>query len=173
MTLCACALSVLLAAGGQTPEQPDFSGRWVLVTPDAAPSDVPRVLAVQQRLRRTDVRGNPIGPFFDQLLVQGDDRRTGIRSRSYQIGITGGMVGGTDFPKRMGTESARWDQNTLVITSERWSEREDGTRESMEQHTEVWSLNAPGQLVISISDRKGNNESTTRTVTYRREEAGR
>jgi len=82
------------------------------------------------------------------------------------------MVGGTGFPKRMGTESVRWEQNTLVITSERWSEREDGTRESVEQHTEVWSLNAPGQLVISISDRKGDNESTTRTVTYRREEAG-
>ena len=171
MTLYACALSVLLAAGGQTPEQPDFSGRWVLVAPDTAPSDVPRVLVVQQHLKRTDVRGNPIKPLWDLLTVEGDDLKSGTQSGIYYF-FGSGSVGGS-IPRRMTAESLRWDEAKLVITSENWLEREDRTRESLEQHTEVWSLDARGQLVIFISDRKGDGESTTRNVTYRKEQAGR
>ena len=178
MTLCVCALSVLLAAGGQTPEQPDFSGRWVLVAPDAAPSDLPRVLVVQQRLKRTDVRGNPMKPFWDLLTVEGDDLRNGVRSGVHYFGVSGsvggGVVpGGPPGPRPRTEESVRWDEDKLVITSGSWLEREKGTRESLEQHTEVWSLNARGQLVISVSDRKGDGESTTRNVTFRKEQAGR
>jgi hypothetical protein len=171
VTLCACALSVLLAAGGQTPKEPDFSGRWVLVAPDAAPSDVPRVLIVHQHLRRTDVRGKPMKPFWYLLTVEGDDLKSGIPSGIYYF-FGEGSVGGS-VPRRMTADSVRWDEDKLVITSENWIERENGTRESLEQHTEVWSLNARGQLVIFGSDKKGDGESTTRNVTYRKEQAGR
>jgi len=68
------------------------------------------------------------------------------------------------------TQSVGWDGNKLVITSEKWIERERGTRESVDQHTEVWWLRAPGQLVITVTDKKENGEASTRELTYRNEQ---
>jgi len=57
------------AAAGQT--QPDFSGRWVLVDPVDATTNIPRTLIVQQPLVRTNVFGAPMPPAeMTELLVR-------------------------------------------------------------------------------------------------------
>lgn len=178
MALSVCAVSILLMTAGQVPPQPDFSGRWVLLEP-ASPADVPPVLVVQQQLRQSDVWGKPLAPFWDLLLVEGDDSRGGIRSGNYHIGGVSGSVGGgpvgadwtTDGPTRRTEESVRWDGHTLVITTQSWMEREKGTREDYEQHAEVWRIDAVGQLVITVTEKRGGRDSGSRTITYRKEQA--
>jgi hypothetical protein len=164
MACCICALALLLTAAGQAPAQPDLSGRWVLIAPDAVPRDVPTVLTVNQHLSRTDMRGNPMQLRWDRVTVEGDELRSGIRSGTYRIGGVEGTVSSTGTRTE---HSVRWDGDTLVITNEKWIQRETGERESLEQHREVWALGEQGQLVITVTDRHG--ESRTRTFTYRRE----
>jgi hypothetical protein len=171
MSLSASALSVLLMLGLQAPAHPDFSGRWVLVGSASALAGVPALLVVQQHLQRTDARGNPMTPFWDFLTVEAGDSRSAIRSGSYRIGVGGGVVGGITFPRRMTLESVRWDRDTLIVTSEEWMERQDGTRESYEQHTEFWALDREGRLTITVSGSSG--EPATRKVIYEKEQARR
>lgn len=168
--LCAYALAVLLSA--QTPTQPDFSGRWVLVAPEPVPADVPSVLVIQQHVKRTDMRGNPMQPFWDLLMVEGDDSKSRIRSSIYDFGVTGSMAGGVVGretsrplpPTRRTQESVAWQDRTLVITSEEWMQGEGGKRESYQQHKEVWALDGQGRLVITATD--NNHEARTGTFTY-------
>ncbi len=157
----ACVATILLAA--QLPAQPDFSGRWVLIAP--APADVPAVLVVQQQVRRTDVRGNPMEPYWDLLSVEGDPAKRGIRSGIYHISMGGGVVPGIP-PSSPPTPETRWSVlwqgDKLVIATEAWIERE-GKRESYERHQEVWALGEQGRLEITVTD--GN---AVRTVAYQK-----
>ena len=168
-------LSILLTVASQTPAQPDFSGRWVLIASDPTPADVPTLLVVQQHVQTTGIRGNPIGPGWDLLIVEGDDSKSGIRSGNYRFGIGGGVGGspvtrdssGALPPRPMTKESVTWEGGRLNIVSEEWMERQDGRRESYKQHREVWALTGQGRLVITASD--SNAESRTLTVTYQKE----
>lgn len=49
-------------------DKPDFSGRWVLVATGQRPADVPRAMTVRQVLSRTNVRGEPVTPFFKEIV---------------------------------------------------------------------------------------------------------
>jgi len=180
MSFSAAALSVLLILGPQAPAHPDFSGRWVLVAPAATPADVPALLVVQQHMKRTDIRGNPMTPFWHLLIVEGDDSKKGIRTGTYEIGRMGGTVGGgivgpdgpaASAPTRMTQESVTWEGDTLLIWSAEWVERQKGKRESYEQHTEAWALDEQGRLTITVSG--GSRGPGTRKVIYEKEQARR
>ncbi len=87
------ALCMLVGEGLTAQRGIDFSGRWILVSPSAATSDAPRALSVRQSLLTTNVRGEPMPPFFKDITVereiQGD-----TRADTYQIGVVGGIVRG-------------------------------------------------------------------------------
>lgn len=165
MRLLACSFAALLVIAGQMPPQPDFSGRWVLVAPEAAPPDVPRILTVQQHVRRTDIHGKPIPPGFDLLIVESDDLRSGIEAGIYSFGRSG-TVSGTGART---TQDVTWYDQKLVIASASWMEHESGKREQVREHTEVWSLDEHGQLTIAVSDKKDQDDARTRTVKYRKD----
>jgi hypothetical protein len=90
-------MSVVGSAGAQ--DQPDFSGRWLLVS-DPPPPDAPRALSVQQAIERTNTRGDQTAPFFRDISIV-RERDGGMSTEAYQIGIVGGTVPGPAWFIRM------------------------------------------------------------------------
>ena len=86
-------LLISLTAGpAAAQEQPDFTGQWVLETPVAADIDAARELSVRQWFEHaTSVRDVPID--IPHVTIE-RHFPSGLRSESYQIGISGGMTGG-------------------------------------------------------------------------------
>jgi hypothetical protein len=152
-----------------TQKQPDFSGEWVLVSATRSDSDAAPMLTVRQTLVRTDASGQPMAPFFSQLIVE----RKFVdhpRKDTYQLGvhgvrggISGGIIGGGGVQTRY---SVLWEGDRLVIETGSYSgpSRQDGP---YWEHTEVWGLDREGQLVLSITDRS-DKDQTSNTLTYRR-----
>jgi hypothetical protein len=67
----ACSTGLLLLAIGSVAAQdPDFSGRWVLVSPAAAAPDTPHAMSVRQTMTRTNIRGEPVKPFVSALTIE-------------------------------------------------------------------------------------------------------
>ena len=142
-------------------------------------SNIARALTVRQSMGGTTARGTPAEPFSRDLTVE-REFSTGARTESYQIGVVGGVVGGVDRTGRgAGPDgqtpqtrfAVRWDRNRLVIETGTYS---GPTRESgpYTEHTEAWSLDAQSRLVMTVTDRRSGAESATRTLTYRRRQAG-
>ena len=163
----------LAIVGLTAQDEPDFSGRWVLDTPSLASPDVPRVLAVRQTLVRTTVTGRPMEPYYKDLVVE-REFDSGVRSRSYVIGAVGGVVPGVDRLGRPTDPSAserrfsvRWDADRLVIEEASYALPKSETR-AFTEHTEVWSLDESGRLVMSVTERSSEAAPVTRTLTYLR-----
>jgi hypothetical protein len=165
----------LIAAGAAAQDRPDFSGHWVLADPSDFASTIARELTVHQSIVHQSVRGDAIEPFFKTLTVE---RRlpSGLRSESYEMGTEGGTVGGVDPSGRESGPndkspqtrvSVKWDGDRLVIETGSDSGR---TRDSgpYTEHDEVWSLDAQGQLLITVTDRGSAVRSSTSNFTYRR-----
>lgn len=143
------SIVLTIAVGAQT--TPDFSGEWVLASPDAA-VDVPRELRVQVTMQsgtqifRVDRRG-----------------LTGTRTAEYRIGIEGGHVTGT----RQTRSSARWIARQLVIREGTYG-GPLGDNAQFTETEEVWSHDASGRLVISTTTRRQHAEAKTVQAYYRR-----
>ena len=144
-------------------DNPDFSGRWVLVsssTPDPAAA---QTLTVRQTVTRTNVFGRRIEPFFSALIVE---RQFGDRAATdtYQIGVQGGAVGGGGAESR---HSVHWEGNRLVIETGSYSgpARRDGP---YSEHIEEWQVDAAGRLVLSVTDRRSGAQETSSTLTYQK-----
>jgi hypothetical protein len=158
------------AAAGQT--QPDFSGRWVLVDPVDATTNIPRTLIVQQPIVRTNVFGAFMPPAFLRITIERqfvDD----IRTDTYQIGLEGGVVRGVMpgvFPNApVETRfSVRWESDRLVMETGNYS---GSTREAgpYTERVEIWQLDSKGALRVMTTDRGSAIATTTTTTTYRRE----
>jgi len=152
----ACCLSVLLAIGPGTAaaqDKPDFSGRWVLVSASRTGPDVETSLIVRQPVTRTNAFGAPMPPAFLELIVE---RRSKDRMRTdtFQLGVSGGIVGGGGVQSRF---SVRWEGNTLVIANET----------ILSEHTEEWEL-LQGSLVITTKDRDAGGDTKSSTLIYRK-----
>jgi hypothetical protein len=165
-------LAVLFGAWLPSQTHPDFSGRWVLESASPTASDVPQALSVRQSLVRTNVRGEPMTPFFKDITIEREV--DGLkRSETSDIGVAGGVVrgrvgeGNASGPQQH--HSVRWDGNTLILergsyTGERretgvWSERR-----------EEWSLGADNRLHIVITSRSASEAPSTDAIVYRRAE---
>jgi hypothetical protein len=75
-------------------DTPDFSGHWVLESSPSSAADIPRTLSVTMSIVRTNVRGEPMNPFFKDITVV-RELANGTSSETYPIGVEGGVVGGT------------------------------------------------------------------------------
>jgi hypothetical protein len=158
-----------LVLGAQ--EKPDFSGRWVLAEPERPGPEVPRALSVRQSLVRTNVRGEPMTPYFKDIAVE-RDFGTVTRSATYAIGVAGGSVSGVvghNKPAGLrGHHSVKWDGGALVFEIGDYTGEMPGTGEWSERR-EVWSLDSAGRLRVSITTRGSLDASGTTTVSiYRR-----
>ena len=162
----------LLAAIPQAvQDKPDFSGRWTLAAPGQPPDDVPRAMTVRQSLARTNVRGEPVTPFFKEISIAREFAST-IRDETHTIGIESGFVSGT-----VGTagpagprsyHSVKWNGPSLVFESGTYSgnARETG---GWAERREAWSLDPDGRLRVTMNSRSSNHTSdTTTTLVYQR-----
>lgn len=154
-------------------DKPDFSGTWILESPVVPGVDVPVKLTVRQSLVRTNVRGEPMKPYFKTISVQ-REFATLLRTDSYEIGLIGGFVGGSagqhaDDPsdRPHGSDAVMWFGRQLVFTNARYS---GGTKESgpYTEHSERWTLERADKLVTRLSDESSERPRTIVTVTYRK-----
>jgi hypothetical protein len=156
-------------AAGQ--DKPDFSGHWVLESRVAASLDIPQGLTVRQTVARTNVRGEPIQPAFKTITIV-REFATLRRTDTYEIGLSGGIVGGFvrggerhESPRT--SWSVTWFGRQLLFTSTQYSglTREDGP---YTEHSELWSLERRDRLVIRIADESSQTKPLDVTLTYRR-----
>jgi hypothetical protein len=148
----------------------DFTGRWILESPSQPSPDIPGALSVRQSLVRTNVRGEPITPFFKDITIE---REVGGRTRSetHQIGVMGGFVSGlasggsADGLQRH--HAVRWDANALVFESGSYT---GGSPETgvWEERREVWSLDPDGRLHVTVATRSSVDSPKTVVLVYRR-----
>ncbi len=168
--LSAVALSLLVVAFVQAQDGVDFTGRWILVGSPSASADTPRALSVRQSLTTTNVRGEPMKPFFKDITIEREVEGS-TRTETHQIGVEGGVVGGTS-----GTAESRlerhewvgWDANTLVFRSGSYTGQRPETGVWTERREE-WSLDSGGRLHVAITTRSSADAPTTVAVVYHRE----
>jgi len=150
-------LSVVLLMVARVAAQgkPDFTGHWVLQEPLQAASDVPSTISVRQTLVRTNVRGEPMKPFFKDIAVE-REFRNGTRSEdTYLIGVVGGVASGLredgtpNGPN--GYQGVTWDGDALVFDSGTYTGHTRETGTWTDRH-EVWSLDPNGRPCIGIGN---------------------
>jgi len=163
-------MAVSMTARLAAQDTPDFSGHWVLESASQSAADIPQTLSVSQSLVRTNVRGEPMKPFFKEITVA-RGLQNGTRSETHQIGVEGGLVSG----RADGTVDALrlhhrvvWEAQTLVIENGSYT---GPTPESGEwtERREVWSLDPGGQLRLAIATRSSVDPARTVTLVYRRQ----
>jgi hypothetical protein len=167
----AIILSLLAATALAIQDTPDFSGRWVLVSGAPTGDAVARAMVVRQSLVRTNVRGEPITPFFKDIAIE-REFAAATRSETLPIGVVGGFVAGiargaTPAGPR-GHHAVKWDGSALVFEHGTYTgdARQTGT---WAERREVWSLEPDGRLRVTITTRSSADASgTVLTLTYHR-----
>jgi hypothetical protein len=114
------ALLSLLAMVAVAPlsgqDSPDFSGTWALESAPVGEPDVPQTMSVSQVLVTTNVRGEPMRPFFKELTIT-RIIANGALSETHQIGVVGGSisgrVGGAEGPRTQ--HRVVWEGQSLVF----------------------------------------------------------
>jgi len=164
------ALSILLlvslkVAATTSQDRPDFSGTWSLVSSNPSPANAPQTLVVSATFRRQSVNGTPINPPLVTLAVESRFGNA-IRSNTYDVGMTGGVVGGlpSNGPQTSSRYSTRWEGDRLIVHVARYT----GGKLTSE-HGEVWSLDGQGMLTVAITDRIVGDTATATTLIYRRQ----
>lgn len=156
-------LSFAIAVSAAAQDQPDFAGRWVLVSSAVADPNAARSLNIRQPVRVTNALGSPVAPYFLDLIVERElaDRGT---TETHHIGVGGGSVGGGSYRSRF---SVGWQGRRLVFERGSYS---GPTRDAGPywEHSEEWELDSAGMLVMSVTDRASDAAPKSNTFTYRR-----
>jgi hypothetical protein len=163
-------LTVLVGLSLPAQDGPDFTGRWVLESPSQPAPDTPRTLTVRRSLVSTNVRGEPMRPFFKDITIE-REFESSTRSETHQIGVVGGVVPGLGSD---GTPSGpryhhavRWDANALVFESGSYTGQSPATGVWTERG-ESWSLDSDGRLHVVITTRSSFEAAKTVALVYRR-----
>lgn len=135
------------------PSEPDFSGKWRLVSSPPLGANAPETMTVEQPVTRADVYGKPMKPFYRELLVT-REFANGPRTERHRIGVMGGRVPGVGpgRPRVEATEywSVRWEGRTLAMEYGRHTGQERRTGE-WDERREEWSFDTDGRLRIVIT----------------------
>ena len=154
-----------------TQDQPDFSGSWVLQSGAQASADIPQSMSVSQTLVRTNVRGEPMDPFYRDIKVT-RAFESGTRSERYPIGGMGGTVPGVSAGGILtGVRThyrVAWAEHSLVIETGSYTGEKPESGEWSERR-EVWSLEPDGRLRLAITTRSSVDDSRTMILVYRRQ----
>jgi hypothetical protein len=169
--VCIVSASLAIAVSAAAQDQPDFSGRWVLVSSAVADPNAARSLNIRQPVRVTNALGAPMAPYFLELIVEREfaDR---VTTETHTIGVGGGIVGGVAGGDLAGARyqsrfSVRWEGDRLVIERGSYSGQ---TRDAVPywEHTEEWEMDAAGMLVVTVTDRASDAAPKSNTFMYRR-----
>ena len=170
--LSAIALSMLVGTFVQAQDGVDFTGRWILESPSSASAETARALSVRQSLVTTNIRGEPMRPFFKDIAIE-RQAEGGTRVETHQIGVVGGVVGGltstsgtAGSPRRH--HAVKWDANALVFESGSYTGQSPETGVWTERR-EAWSLDSDGRLHVVITTRGSSDAPRTVAVVYQRQ----
>ena len=173
--LCGVVLTVLVASSLPAQGGPDFSGRWVLESPSPPAPDTPKALSVRQSVASTNVRGEPMRPFFKAITID-REFESGTRSETHQIGVRGGVVPGLDADGkpngRRQHHAVRWDANALVFENGSYAGQSPEARVWTER-SESWSLDSDGRLHVDITTRSSVDAARTVASVYARQDSVR
>jgi hypothetical protein len=163
------ALAALWICTAATQDHTDFSGRWVLESPLPAATDVPRALSVRQSVTTTNVRGEPMKPFFSDISIE-KTFDASARTEVHRIGVLGGTVGGVPGNPAERTEyfAVTWDGDALVFEHRSRSGSDRATL-VWTQRREVWSLDATGRLHVAVTTQDPVSGSRRVEFGYRRQ----
>jgi hypothetical protein len=165
-----CLLLAQAAAVTGVPDKPDFSSMWVLVASQPADdADAARALTVSQSVRRTNSRGEPMSPYYDQIAIQRESTG-GVTYESHLLGTVSGTVRGVygDGTSRGGPsthDAVTWRDSSLVFEHGVYTGRTPGTGEWTERR-ETWTLEPNGELKITIATSGSAEPPRTVTATY-------
>jgi hypothetical protein len=163
------ALVLAVAVPAMAQDKPDFTGTWVLATPDRAAANVSATIVVRESFRRESVSGVPLPSPIVSMHVERHTATGDITRDDFTVGIIGGIVGGGSSgatPARMNF-AATWDGDRLVLETT-WSGRPvDAGTSSL--HRETWAIDRVGRLTVTTKQSIGLAEFTTTTVSYRRQ----
>ena len=122
------AVMLLVAAGAQ--QKPNFSGRWVVVSPEKG-AGTEQIVKHDDKTLSTEHASEGGGHRMSYQL-DGIERRNAMPSRGDEIVIL---------------SKAIWDGDRVVITSQ--TSYPNGMKT---QSKEIWSLDAQGRLVIDYTE---------------------
>ena len=171
-------LSALVCVGllshqaASAPAGVDFSGRWTLVMAVPMDADVPTTLAVRQSIRRTNIRGEPITPFYDQIAFDYKSS-AGMHSETFMVGIIGGTFGGgvsstgTRIRAVSSHHAVTWNGPSLVFELGTYTGDTPGTGDWTERR-ETWALQPNGELAITVATSGSAVSARTVSALYRR-----
>lgn len=123
-------VSLLLTVGASAQQKPDFSGRWVVVSPAAGVGQEQIVAQDDKTLSVEQVSATGRRKMIYQL--DGLERRQAIPSRGTEIIVL---------------SKAMWDGDRIVITTN--TAYPNGMKT---QAKDVWSLDVQGRLVIDSGE---------------------
>lgn len=151
-------LSAVVVLGQAAPVsvRPDFSGNWVLVETAAEPPRAQWRPAPELHVRHTE----------RALIVEhtaAPDARPAAATHPFgQRGVIGGR--GDDS-----TSGTLWLGDQLVVgATRRGPQSPDGSRQTLEEMQETWSLDSSGQLVIDLVERRPGAAPVTARLRYAR-----
>ena len=172
-TISSFILVLLVGIVGQIPNEPDFSGQWVLVEAAGTGSNMAPSLTVRQTMTRTTMRGEPMTPWFSDFMMERHFRNGVVASESYKIGTIGGTVSATATPasapgrEERTTVGVTWEGKSLIIRTGKYAGQPH--EPPYTEHGEVWSIDPGGRLLITITDRASGSRTATVTLIYRRQ----
>lgn len=164
------AMLMLASVGVAAQDKPDFSGRWVLASPQRSDTDVPLALSVLQTLVRTTAHSDAMEPFFRDIAI---DRQFEGRTHSetHLIGVQGGAVPGLRADRSPNGPTAhhavKWDGRALGLESGSYPGQRPETGVWSERR-EVWSLDPDGLLRVVITNRSSDDAPGEITMVSRR-----
>ena len=168
-----CGLSLVLALAVAVPaaaqEKTDFTGTWVLTSPNGAAANVPATIVVRESSRRESVSGVTLPAPLVSMHVERHAADGDVTPEDFTIGIIGGIIGGgrADAVPVRKNFAATWEGNQLVLETT-WSGRPvDAGTSSL--HRETWAIDRAGLLIVTTKDSIGLADFTTTTVAYRRQ----
>ena len=123
-----------------------------------------QAMTVHESFVCESVRGTPL--TSPVIMVSVERQFNGYsKSESYTVGMISGFVSGTLSDEGQQTRaSSTWDGNTLVIDT-----RSSVGAGGYSEHREEWSLDAQGNLLLTITDRAAGIEPMTHRLIYRRQ----
>jgi hypothetical protein len=169
MTLRILAFVVLLTSVAMplaAQDKPDFSESWILESALQPTGETPKALTISQSVARTNVRGEPMNPFFKDITVT-RMLDGGEQSETYLIGVVSGFMTGTAVARPNTHRRVIWEEQALVIENGSFTGRTPETGEWTERR-EVFSLDSDGRLRIAITTRSPVDISSSAILLYRR-----
>ena len=133
---------VLMVGSVAAQTRPDFSGRWVAVSPEAAAGQ-------EQTVRQSE-----------KTLTRAHDSSGGGHSFTYNFDGTEGRF---DIHHAVTVANASWDGDKVVIVER--TTYSDGRKRNAKF---VWSLNTRGELVVDFTEQFDGQPATTMQIVSKR-----